>query len=98
MGTMGMPRIQVKRGAAPDENRPFAAHGHAEMFHLGKSTVMRGVFEPGWKWSQDLGPVVGTKSCQANHACYVLSGRMKIRMDEGSEAEVGPGDFFELGP
>ena len=59
---------------------------------------MRGVFEPGWKWSQDVAPIAGTKSCQAPHLGYVIQGRMKIRMDDGTEKEISPGDFFQINP
>lgn len=98
MGTMGDSKLQVKRGNAPDESRPFAAHGHAEMHKLGEGSVMRGVFEPGWKWSADVGPIAGTKSCQAPHLGFVISGRMKIRMEDGTEMEIAKGDFFRIGP
>jgi hypothetical protein len=90
--------LEVKRGDAPDESRPFAGHGHAEMHKMGNGSVMRAVFEPGWKWSEDVAPIAGTKSCQASHLCYVVSGRMRIRMDDGAEDEVAPGDFFKVSP
>jgi hypothetical protein len=98
MGTISSSKLQVKRGDAPDESRPFAAHGHAEMHKLGNGTVMRAVFEPGWKWSRDIAPIAGTRSCEASHLGYIVSGRLKIRMDDGAEAEVGPGDFIEVSP
>jgi quercetin dioxygenase-like cupin family protein len=59
---------------------------------------MRAVFEPGWKWSVDVAPIAGTASCQAQHLGYVISGRMRIRMEDGSEDEVGPGDFLRVAP
>lgn len=98
MATMGSAQLQVKRGDAPDESRPFVGHGHAEIHRLGGGAVMRGVFEPGWKWSTDIAPIAGTKSCQAAHIGYIVSGRMRIRMDDGSEDEVGPGDFMRIAP
>ncbi len=91
--------MRVKRGNQPDETRPFVAHGHAEMHTIGKhGSVMKGVFEPGWKWSQDVAPIAGTKSCQAPHLGHVVSGRMHIRMDDGTGMDIGPGDFFEIEP
>jgi hypothetical protein len=99
MGTMSpSTKLQVKHGDSPDESRPFAAHGHAEIHKIGNGTVMRGVFEPGWKWSADVRPLAGTPSCQAPHLGYVISGRMKIRMDDGGEQEIAPGDFFRITP
>lgn len=98
MATIARSRMHVKRSGAPDETRPFKGHGHAEMHKLGEGTVMRGVFEPGWKWSNDIAPMAGTKSCQATHVGYVISGRMRIRMDDGQEDEIGPGDFVRIDP
>src|SRR5687767_14079760 len=98
MGSISRSNLQVKRARTPDEMRAFKAHGHVEVHKIGEGTVMRGVFEPGWKWSDDVAPIAGTKSCMAPHMCHVISGRMKIRMDDGTEAEVGPGDFFKADP
>lgn len=98
MATMSSSKLQVGHGKAPTESRPFAAKGHAEMHALGDLTVMRGVFEPGWKWSEHVKPIAGTASCEARHLGYCVSGRMRIRMDDGSEEEIGPGDFMRVGP
>ncbi len=98
MGTISSSKLQVGRANAPSESRPFAGKGHAEMHQLGDIAVMRAVFEPGWKWSEHVAPLAGTKSCQARHLGYVLSGRMHIEMDDGSEQDVGPGDFMRVAP
>ena len=78
------------------ENRPFAAHGHATLGHAGAAVVARGVFEPGWRWSKDLAPIAKTESCQVRHQGYVVSGTMRLRMDDGTEAEVSAGDIAEV--
>jgi ketosteroid isomerase-like protein len=76
--------------------RPFAAHGHAVVGSAGGEAIMRGVFEPGWRWSTDVAPIAGTASCQTRHLGYVLSGRMQIRLEDGREAEITAGDLFDL--
>jgi mannose-6-phosphate isomerase-like protein (cupin superfamily) len=58
----------------------------------------KATFEPGWRWSQSLKPIQGTDSCQVHHHGYVVSGRLHITMDGGSEAEVGPGDVVTIPP
>ena len=88
-----MAKAIVKRFSAADETRPFRGHGHVDVLKIGDGTVMRGVFEPGWKWSADVKPIAGTETCQVLHSGYVLSGRMHIVMDEGQEVDVGPGDY-----
>ncbi|AKU95545.1 hypothetical protein AKJ09_02209 [Labilithrix luteola] len=98
MGTMKSSTLQVKHSNEPDESRPFTAHGHADIHKIGQGAVMRAVFEPGWRWSVDVAPIAGTKSCQAPHLGYVISGKMIVRMDDGSEQQLGPGDFFHIAP
>ena len=93
-----MAEAEVKSFDAPDETRPFEGKGQAHVVHLAGRDIGRGTFEPGWKWSNNVKPIAQTDSCQVSHLGYVLSGRMKVSMDDGSEAEVGPGDVFALPP
>jgi quercetin dioxygenase-like cupin family protein len=93
-----MGQLSVKRFSAPDERRPFVDRGFAEVLGFEGGAVGRGVFEPGWRWSAHVKPIAQTDSCQASHACYVLSGRMHIKMDDGSEADMGPGDVAIIPP
>ncbi len=80
---------------SPDETRPFKdGKGKLDVFILSDATVGRGQYEPGWRWSQHVKPNVGTPSCEATHTGYVLEGRMVVKMDNGSETEYAPGDFF----
>lgn len=78
------------------EQRRFAAHGYATVAYAGGLSVLKGVFEPGWRWSADVAAIAGTESCQTRHLGYVLSGRMRIVLDEGAEHDIGPGDLFDL--
>ncbi len=41
-------------------------------------------------------PIAGTDSCEVALLSYVISGRMQVKMDDGSEHEVGPGDVMAL--
>lgn len=93
-----MPSIIVKKFESPDEKRPFASKGHMDVLRFGEGIVGRGVFEPGWKWSECVKPLAGTASCEVRHEGYVMSGRMRIRMDDGQEQEVGPGDVLTIEP
>ena len=62
--------------------------------NLDGGPIGRGTFEPGWQWSKHVKPIVGTASCQTAHMGYVVSGRMKIVMDDGEDAEFSPGDIM----
>ena len=88
----------VKRFEAPDETRPFAAHGRADVLDLNGHVVGRGEFEPGWCWSADVKPIAGTDSCQVSHLGYCVAGRMTIHMDDGADMDIGPGDAFAIAP
>jgi quercetin dioxygenase-like cupin family protein len=94
-----MPVLTKKNASAPEETRPFLdGKGKLEVVVLDGQTVGRGTFEPGWRWSSHVKPLAGTESCQAFHVGYVESGRMGIRMDDGEETEVRPGDFLAIPP
>ena len=85
--------LDVKSLNTPDETRPFKANGRVEIVNVGGMVVGRGVFEPGWRRSEHVKPIAQTNSCQAAYAAYVVSGRLGVRMDDGTEKEVGPGDI-----
>ena len=72
--------------------------GKVELVELSGHMVGYGTFEPGWRWSQHVKPLMGTDSCQVEHIGYVLSGRMTVQMDDGEQVEFGPGDFFHMPP
>ena len=82
----------------PHERRPFQDHGHMDVVTLGDFTLGRGVFEPGWRWSNDVKPIAGTDSCQVHHTGLCLSGQMTIKPDDGEEITIGPGDVIDLDP
>ncbi len=91
-------KMQGKSLDAPDEVRSFEK-GRMDVVTLGDDVVVgRAVFEPGWKWSECVKPIAGTDSCQVAHVGYVVSGRMKVAMDDGTEREFGPGDAGTIPP
>jgi len=82
----------------PHESRPYKAHGHMDVVTLGDFTLGRGIFEPGWRWSEDVKPIAGTDSCQVHHTGFCLSGQMTVLMNDGTELTVGPGDVMVIEP
>ena len=55
-----MSGIELHSIEKPHETRRFQAHGHMDVVTLGDSTVGKGRFEPGWRWSADVKPIAGT--------------------------------------
>ena len=86
-----------KNFESPEETRNVDK-GTVEILNLGDAQVMRVTFQPGWKWSECVKPVAGTDSCEVGHLVYVNSGRMALKMDDGSEVEIGPGDVASIPP
>ena len=93
-----MAGLEMKNFDSPDETRPFQGKGKADIVVVDGKTVGRGEFEPGWRWSENVKPIAQTDSCQAPHLGYVVSGRMKVTMEDGSEGEAGPGDVISIEP
>ena len=82
---------------APDETRPFDK-GRVEIVEVNGLQLMRATFEPGWTWTSCMKPVVGGDSCQVAHKWYVVSGRMAMRMNDGTELEWKAGDVGVVPP
>ncbi|HEY7554684.1 MAG TPA: cupin domain-containing protein [Candidatus Binatia bacterium] len=84
-------KAEVKSFNQPEEVRSFPK-GKVELVKIGGAMIGRAVFEPGWKWSTSVQPLVKTKSCEAPHYQYHVAGTLKVIMDDGSEFECKPGD------
>ncbi len=90
-----MKKLMAKSFDSPDEVRIFDK-GRLEIVKIGKTIVGRATFEPGWKWSESLQPLVKTKSCEAPHFQYHVAGVIKVVMDDGTEKTLKAGDVSLL--
>ena len=88
-------KAEMKSFTKPDEVRTFPK-GKLELVNIGGAVVGRATFQPGWKWSTSLQPIVKTKSCEAPHFQYHVSGTLKILMDDGTEFVCKAGDVSLL--
>lgn len=89
--------LEVKTIEKPDERRDFP-RGHIEALHLTGLDFAVGTFEPGWRWTESVRPIVGTDTCEVPHRGIMARGRIRVRMDDGAEAEIGPGDVYVVSP
>lgn len=92
-----MPRLQSKNFATPDDVRTMPKV-RFETVGLDDSTVGHCTFEPGWRWSTDVGPLVGTQTCQMRHLGYTISGSVRVVMDDGETLDISAGGVFEVPP
>ena len=90
-------QLRRKRFDRPDEIRRVEK-AHIELVELGELTIGRAIFEPGWRWSEHVKPIVDTESCQVHHLGYVVSGHLHIEMTDGASMDVMGGDAFEIPP
>ena len=92
-----MARMEAKLLDKPDETRHFEK-GKVDLVTVGGAAVGRAHLEPGWKWSVHVKPVVKTKSCEAAHFQYHISGVLHVAMDDGTQRDIGPGEVSLLPP
>jgi hypothetical protein len=92
-----MADVVIRRFEDADETRRFE-HGTFETIELGGMTVGRASYEPGWIWSQHVGAASGEAFCQVEHVGLVVSGRAVVKMADGSEYVLAPGDPFSVAP
>lgn len=88
-------KAEVKNFATPYEVREFP-NGKVELLMIGGALVGKATFLPGWRWSTSVQPLVHTRSCEAPHFQYHVSGKLHVVMDDGSEFDCGPGDVSLL--
>ena len=76
---------------APDKTR-------VEVVRLEGFTIGRFIFQPGWRWSECIKPVVKTDTCQSSHVGYAVSGRITVKMNDGSQTTIAPGTSYTIPP
>jgi len=85
----------LKRFEAPDETREMVK-GKFEVVHIGGMTIGRATYEPGWKWSEHVGPGVGSSRCTVEHVGLVLSGTATAAFEDGRVIELRAGQLFHI--
>jgi class 3 adenylate cyclase len=92
-----MARPQTKSLRNPEQVRRFP-NGRIETVSHSETTIGHFFLEPGWRWSRDVGPIAGTRSCQIHHQGVVLGGRLHVESDAGEACEAGIDDVYDIPP
>jgi hypothetical protein len=92
-----MLEVVMKRFENPDETRSFEK-GRFEIINIGGMTIGRASYEPGWRWSEHVGPIASTPLCEVEHVGMVISGRAMAAMSDGTQVELTPGSLFYIPP
>lgn len=91
-----MTEIVAKDPDNGEKPRDFIDGSHRDVVELPSMFVGKGIYRPGWRWSEHAGAQTGKPS--ESHIGYVLSGRMVIKSADGDEVTISPGEAFEVGP
>jgi hypothetical protein len=92
-----MPGVQARSFDSPDETRT-PEKTKVDVVRMEGTTAARFAFEPGWRWSECIKPVVGGERCQVHHIGVVQTGTMHIVHEDGTERDIGPGEAYEIQP
>jgi quercetin dioxygenase-like cupin family protein len=89
--------VILKRFERPDEVREMIK-GRFEIVRIGELTIGRATYEPGWRWSEHVGPSLGLTRCPVEHVGLVLSGTATAALDNRRVIELRAGDLFYVPP
>ncbi|WP_332815660.1 cupin domain-containing protein [Ramlibacter sp.] len=90
-------KFEVKSHSSPDEVRS-PPKTRVEVVQLGGYTIGRFNFQPGWRWSECVKPVVKTDLCQLSHVGHAVAGRIRVRMGDGTEKTISAGESYTIPP
>ena len=89
------PDVLLRTFDVADEVREFP-RGRFEVVRIGGVPVGRATYQPGWKWSEHVGPSLGLRRCTVPHVGIVLQGVATVAFDDGRIIELRPGVLFQV--
>src|SRR5581483_6387344 len=89
--------VILKRFETPDEVREMVK-GRFEIVRIGGLTIGRATYQPGWRWSEHVGPGVGATRCSVEHVGLVVSGTATAALEDGRVFELRVGELFYIPP
>jgi hypothetical protein len=92
-----MAGVEVREFTAADEVRE-PEKTRVEVVRLAGDEVGRYTFEPGWRWSECIKPIVETDSCQVEHVGYLVSGALRVEHQDGTVRDVSAGSVYRIAP
>jgi len=92
-----MAKLIVKSLKKPEETRKFE-HGELDLVNVEGKAIGLAKFEPGWRWSKDVKPLVKTEWYEAPHFQYQMSGTLHVKMADGTERDIKAGEVAVIPP
>ena len=93
-----MSSIEIKSFSEAEEINVSFNNAKISSVNVGGQRVMHLILQPGWKWSVDVQPIIGSDRCQASHLGVIISGAICCKHDDGSEATYKSGDAYSIKP
>ena len=93
-----MASVEAKNFSSDADEVMTPNNARVETVNVMGQRVMRLTVQPGWQWSKDIKPLVGTDSCQAKHVGVIIEGTIKCVHDDGSEITYSAGDAYAIAP
>jgi hypothetical protein len=87
--------VLLRRFENPDERREMG-NGRFEIVRFGEFSIGRATYQPGWRWSVDVGPGIGAKLCTVEHLGLVLAGTATAAFEDGTVVELTTGSLFHI--
>jgi hypothetical protein len=92
-----LPNLEFASLGRPHELRSFT-RGRLEIYRIGGQVIGRALYQPGWRWSEHIGPTVRSDLCDVAHVGLVLAGAAVLKMADETERLMTEGDFFAIPP
>ena len=93
-----MASIEVKNFTNGADEVSTPSNARVETVNVGGQRVIKLTVQPGWKWSVDVKPNVGTDTCQAAHLGIINKGTICCIHDDGTEVTYTAGDAYSIEP
>jgi quercetin dioxygenase-like cupin family protein len=97
LAPIAVENFETKSHQSPDELRT-PKKSRVEVVRLEAFTLARVRFEPGWRWSECIKPIAKTESCQLSHVGHATSGRITVRMADGTQRTIKAGESYTIPP
>ena len=82
----------------PDGTDDYGPDGDAQGVQVQDSVVWRSRLKPGWSWDKNAKPRNGMDFCPMDHREYVVAGRIRYHLSDGSVVEAQAGDHLVIEP
>lgn len=82
----------------PGADRREIGSVQVEMVRTGAARVKRVIYPPGFQWSRDLKPLIGTALCMHAHVGFLAHGQLHIEYANGDVEEFSAPQVVAIEP